>query len=715
MSTLDTATRILALDIGTRNIVGLLLEKTAQSYRIRAAEIYEHQDRVMFDGQVHDVAKVAAGVRKVKQALERRTKSTLTHAAVAAAGRALVTTQGEARREQSAAQEITPADVRVLELEAVRAAQDSLRLEHGNASATDYLCVGYSASEYILEGAPIANLEGQFGREIGIKVVATFLPRVVVDSLFAVLRRADLAPVSLTMEPIAALEVSIPAGMRQLNLALVDIGAGTSDIALVRRGSIFAYAMVPVAGDEITDALCEHYLLDFAAGEAVKRQLSTEDKVSFVDILGQEHELEKETILKALAPSIERLASQVAAEILKLNGRPPDAVLLVGGGSLTPTLPQALAGALELPENRVGLRSRESITNVTGQTRKISGPQAVTPIGIGVTAFSERPFQFLEVTVNNERVFLWQLSGQTVAAALLAAGTPWKRLFGRPGLGLTVEVNGKTRLIPGEPGRGATIMVNGKKADLDTPLTAGAVVDFAPGKNGRDASITVAELIENRRTYILNGTETLFPPAITINGNPATLTDSVPDRARVEILWERSVREVLLSAGLLPHQLQEEDIPYYLGGRQYVLHFAPLTITLNARAAQLDSMVRPGDRVQFELQTTGPTVGTALKDHVTLTPPLTVTVNGQALTLPGSGATVLVNGRPAKLDDPIPRGAEIALLPGRSTAILSDLFTVVDMRKEARPGATFRIIVNGEPGDFTTPLHQGDEVTLTWG
>jgi cell division ATPase FtsA len=161
-----------------------------------------------------------------------------------------------------------------------------------------------------------------------------------VDSLFAVLRRAGLEAASLTLEPIAALEVSIPPGMRQLNLALVDIGAGTSDIALVRHGHIYAYAMVPVAGDEITDALCQRYLLDFAGGEAVKRRLTAGGAVTFTDILGQRREEEAASIIRELTPAIESLAEQVAAEILNLNGRPPDAVLLVGGGSLTPTLPR---------------------------------------------------------------------------------------------------------------------------------------------------------------------------------------------------------------------------------------------------------------------------------------------------------------------------------------------------------------------------------------
>lgn len=85
-------------------------------------------------------------------------------------------------------------------------------------------------------------------------MVATFLPSEVVDSLYAVMQKAGLEVASMTLEPIAALNAAIPADLRLLNLALVDIGAGTSDIAVCRDGSVVGYTMATVAGDEITEA-----------------------------------------------------------------------------------------------------------------------------------------------------------------------------------------------------------------------------------------------------------------------------------------------------------------------------------------------------------------------------------------------------------------------------------------------------------------------------
>ena len=71
---------ILALDVGTRTIMGLVLERTGNGgFRILALEQHEHRDRVMYEGQVHDVAAVAESVAKVKVALEKRRQTQLRH------------------------------------------------------------------------------------------------------------------------------------------------------------------------------------------------------------------------------------------------------------------------------------------------------------------------------------------------------------------------------------------------------------------------------------------------------------------------------------------------------------------------------------------------------------------------------------------------------------------------------------------------------------
>ncbi len=83
--------------------------------------------------------------------------------------------------------------------------------------------------------------------------------------------------------------MAIPENYRLLNIALVDIGAGTSDISVTRDGSIIAYGMIPFAGDEITELIVQSYLVDFNTAEQIKLSSGMEDQVTYKDIMMIEH------------------------------------------------------------------------------------------------------------------------------------------------------------------------------------------------------------------------------------------------------------------------------------------------------------------------------------------------------------------------------------------------------------------------------------------
>ncbi|HHW15476.1 MAG TPA: pilus assembly protein PilM, partial [Firmicutes bacterium] len=405
---------ILALDTGTRTVTGVVLDDRGPVPRVLAAVTREHRSRSMLDGQIHDIEAVAEVVRQVKEELEQRLGLEFTEAAVAAAGRALLTRRGVASLEIAQLGEVEAADVCQWELEAVQEAQAQLRAEIQREEEV-YHCVGYAVVGYELDGSRIKSLVGHRGRRAAVEVLATFLPEVVVDSLYTVLRRAGLTVASMTLEPIAASQVVIPVDLRQLNLALVDVGAGTSDIAVARHGALIGFGMVPFAGDEISERLAEAYLLDFATAEQVKKELAAATELDsleldFADVLGNRHRCPAGQILAELEPVVAELAERIARQIVALNEKPPSAVLLVGGGSLTPLLPAKLAERLSLPLNRVVVRGREELPmELEGELEGLTGPEAVTPVGIALSSRSQKgmAFRSWEVTVNERRVRLF--------------------------------------------------------------------------------------------------------------------------------------------------------------------------------------------------------------------------------------------------------------------------------------------------------------------
>ena len=229
---------IYALDIGTRKVAGILLGNAAEAPEIVDAVVLEQGVGSMEDGQIHDISGVSNVIKEVTQKIENQRGLKLTSAAVAAAGRALRTQLGTASLEVSPLDPIDQELIHSLEMEAVMDARNQLRQQNRTSftvGPNPYMFVAYSVTKYELDGDRIASLVGQRGNRIGVEVIATFLPRVVVDSLSASLAAAGLKMSSLTLEPIAALHVAIPPSMRALNLALVDVGAGTSDIAITKN------------------------------------------------------------------------------------------------------------------------------------------------------------------------------------------------------------------------------------------------------------------------------------------------------------------------------------------------------------------------------------------------------------------------------------------------------------------------------------------------
>ena len=132
---------------------------------------------------------------------------------------------------------------------------------------------------------------------------------------------------------------------------------------------------------------------------------------------------------------------------------------------------------------------------IRGDFSALQGPQGVTPKGIAFNALQGEPLPFIRVVVNQREVPLWSLKETTVATALLAAGINMSNLYGKPGMGLTLEINGQVQVVKGELGKPPTIQLNGVDVSLDTVVSDGDVVTFTRGTDGQDACCTLQDII----------------------------------------------------------------------------------------------------------------------------------------------------------------------------------------------------------------------------
>ncbi len=485
---------IFALDIGTRSVVGVVGRPVGDRLKVLDVEMAEHGKRAMMDGQIDDIRQVGALAKTVTQRLEGRLGARLERVCVAAAGRALRTQKGSFTLELPEEQSIDAEQISRLEAGAVSAAEEALQSDGGDRR--QMFLVGYTVAQYRLDNYPMANLQYHTGRKAEADVVATFLPGEVVESLYAAMRTAGLQVASMTLEPIAAMNAAIPAELRLLNLAMVDIGAGTTDIALCRDGSVVGYTMATVAGDEVTEAIMRSFLVDFKTAEEIKRSVGeSEDLIRCRNILGQEERIAVSEVVQVIQDPMDKLADAIAKQILGVNGNAPSAVFLAGGGSKLSGLREKVAIQLEMDEKRVAIAGNNFALSVFSDSLELEKPEYATPLGIAISAGLGLLNDSYVVKLNGQSAKLFRNGVLTLRDILLMNGYSYADMVGKTGKSLTVTLDGKRLVYRGEPAVPAVLRVNGEEAALSIVVHAGDEIHFVPAARGEDAHRTLSELL----------------------------------------------------------------------------------------------------------------------------------------------------------------------------------------------------------------------------
>ena len=536
---------VFGLDIGTRSIVGTVGYRVGERFHVVTQSIREHGTRAMLDGQIHDIYKVGVTIGEVKAELEQRIGRTLKDVCIAAAGRVLRTVTVRVDMDLDGDREIAGEDIYALDSMGVEKAYSEFL--DGNSSDMKFFCVGYSIVRYYMNGYTMGNLEGHRARTIGADLIATFLPEDVVDGLYKAVDLAGLDVVNLTLEPIAAIQVAIPEMYRMLNIALVDVGAGTSDISITKDGSIIAYGMIPIAGDSLTEVIARHCLVDFSTAEKIKRDTGIKEQIEYQDIMGLSQTISSSEIEEVTADMIADMTGKVSDKIKELNGgKAVSAVFVVGGGGMLPGYTAALAEHLGIQKERVAVRGEAVMQNIEfleENARKDS--LMVTPIGICLS-FYEQSNNFIFVYFNDQRIKIYDNNKVAVVDAAMQAEFANDGLFPKRGKELNYTVNGKPRITRGALGESAVITVNGNEADIHTPIHANDQIRVVESTAGEAAHLDIGQLPEFGAVMRVevNDTPIELPKFASVNGVLQSGYYSIQENDAIEILSYYTVRQV---------------------------------------------------------------------------------------------------------------------------------------------------------------------------
>lgn len=700
---------VFGLDIGTRSIVGSVGYMDGKKFNVAGHYVKEHETRAMIDGQIHDIAKVGETIDFVKRELENQIGRPLNDVCIAAAGRVLKTVTIHVDMDRADDMAVTDEDIYSLDMLGVEKAYDIMRADYPDV---EFYCVGYTVVKYYMNGYIIGNLEGHKGKNIGADILATFLPNEVIEDLYSATSIAKLNVANLTLEPIAAINIAIPENFRLLNIALVDVGAGTSDISITKDGSIIAYGMIPHAGDEITEAILNRCLCDFKTAETIKlnSMKKSTKSISYKDVMGLKQKLTPAEVRDMYADTVENMTREIAEKIKELNGgKSVNAVFVVGGGGKAFGFTESLANHLGIPKERVALRGEEVLGDVNFLVEGVKkDPLLVTPIGICMNFYNQKN-HFIYVNINDERIKLYDNDHLTVVDAAMQIGFPNEALFPKRGKSLSFNLNNKLKMIKGDLGEAAYITVNGHEANINSKIAKNDKIYIKESTAGEDAIYTVGQLAEYKESisFMINGVNVTCPKFAEVNKELVTASYSIQDGDDIHIRDYYTVLQILQfmdfdSTGKVIYvngHKASEDEPVYGG---FKVNFEDIDY-LNE---QPEEMVNDLNEVDIESATDEEIIvnntdasnesASATKVDEQNQPPVATPISSIPINI-----TITVNGTPVTLKN-------------KASYIFVDILDFYPFNTQKAGGSDLVRKINGVRCDFTSPLNQGDSAELYW-
>lgn len=670
---------VFGLDIGTRSIVGTVGYRSGDIFYVVAQRIKEHETRAMLDGQIHDIHKVGETIKAVKEELEEAIGRRLTEACIAAAGRVLRTVNVTVDYEFGGDKEVLKEDIYALSTMGVEKGYEEFQTL--NDTDMKFYCVGYSVVHYYINHYPISNPEGHKAKVLSADMIATFLPDDVVDGLYKAVGIAGLNVANTTLEPIAAIQVAIPEMYRMLNIALVDVGAGTSDISITKDGSITAFGMIPIAGDALTEEIARHCLVDFVTAEQVKRDAGEQDLVYYKDIMGLEQTITKEEVLEVVAPILQNMVLQISDKIKELNGgKSVSAVFVVGGGGKIEGYTDVLAQNLGIQKERVAVRGEEVMQKIEFMEENVKKDSLlVTPIGICLS-FYEQSNNFIFVDFNGNRIKLYDNNMLTVADAALQAYFPNEGLFPKRGQELNFTVNGKARIVRGQLGETAVIRVNGQEADIYAPIHGGDKIEVISSTAGEAASMELGALNEfgDVISVIVNEKRIDLPKFASVNGTLQSEYYSIRENDVIELLNYYTIRQIV------------EFMDVTIDQR--------MNLYVNNKLADMDTRVYENFSVTWTMDELTfselPYMEEEEEEQAVL-------VEQEEMNPQTSTIAVIVNGKPVAMT-------------GKDSYVYVDVFSYIDFDLSKPRGTSVVTMLNGQTAQYMEPLHNGDIIEIYW-
>lgn len=377
-----------SLDIGTEFVKAVIFAVEDGKAVVKGYGMYRQRLSDMSGGVVTDIHGVIKNCEKALEIAAKQATILPYQCIIGIAGELVKGTTTMIRYTRSNAKEsITLAELKNIishvQKKAFERARKTLAWETGHREI-DVRLVNAAIVDVKIDGYKVTNPLGFQGKEVEVGIFNAFAPIVHLGALQTVAEELDLDLLSIAAEPYAVARAVSEEESVEFSAIFIDIGGGTSDVAVVRAGGIEGTKMFALGGRAFTKRIASRLNIPFSKAEELKLNYSA----------GNLPEAKAEKVKEVLATDVAVWLEgiQLTLEDFTNIDLLPSRILLCGGGTALPEIVEALKTAewsKNLPFARrptVSFLEPKDVARVYDETGQLKEPRDVTPLALANVA-----------------------------------------------------------------------------------------------------------------------------------------------------------------------------------------------------------------------------------------------------------------------------------------------------------------------------------------
>jgi len=366
---------IVGLDIGTSKIVAIVAELQPEG-TLKVIGLGQHASRGLKKGVVVNIDSTVQAIQRALEEAELMADCKITTVFTGIAGSHIKSLNSHGMVKIKDA-EVSQADVdRVVETARAIALPSDQQILH------------ILTQEFIIDGQEdVREPHGMSGMKLEVKVHIVTGAVAAAQNIVKCIKRCGLDVSDLILQPLASSMAVLTEDEKELGVCLVDIGGGTTDIAVFKQGAIRHTAVVPIAGDQITNDVAVAFRTPTQAAEEIKikhgcalRQLA--DPREVVEVPGVDgrdpRQLSVQTLAEVIEPRVVELYEFVLGELRRsgMEEMIASGIVITGGSAL-------MRGMVELGEEIFHMPVRLGKPRYVGGLSEVVGnPRYATGVGL---------------------------------------------------------------------------------------------------------------------------------------------------------------------------------------------------------------------------------------------------------------------------------------------------------------------------------------------